>query len=488
MAVPLVLQEDLATSRAYFASLANDESVAYQLGAGELLRTTVEDRGGRIILHATLTSTSTQRNRDVIDVEGPSSAGFLPPLNALAKRLDERATAFSTGDDRALQAFAGAAQAPDAETRVRLLTGATGTDPAFGLAYCLLAETAAQAGAPNVSAVIARASPHRTSFTSLDRARWDALVARFSNAPLAQQASAQSNILQLASHDLDALAALGSIRFLQNDSAAGQRLFTSALQVSPGNLNLRRQLAEGLLETRKFTEAENIFQGLTGDPSILPELAVCILLEGDLARANTVFNKYLALRASNDPLSTLIHSAWLSIAGPLQSAIDLLHNAPMTNPVVRSIAGSQIAVFQLLQGDISAAQKSAAQAVKFDPRPASFASVAALLADAESPPTKWQDRVSASPLSDQPKMTLLAYGFFLHGHFAEAAGEWRQVSEKSGGADLRARAMLAASLDRAGDGAAARKIVVQPFIPDLGDLYAPVCFGEMRRLLGLRTR
>jgi hypothetical protein len=43
--------------------------------------------------------------------------------------------------------------------------------------------------------------------------------------------------------------------------------------------------------------------------------------------------------------------------------------------------------------------------------------------------------------------------------------------------------MLASSLDRAGKLDEARRVRVQPFVPEFGDIYAPISFSEMRRMM-----
>jgi hypothetical protein len=101
-------------------------------------------------------------------------------------------------------------------------------------------------------------------------------------------------------------------------------------------------------------------------------------------------------------------------------------------------------------------------------------------------PEDWRKKVEASPLSPPMKQPILAYGFFLNGHYNEAVAEWRKAYVASEGTDLRVRAMLAASLDRAGQSAEAAKIKVEPFlIRDFADVYGAVAFAEMRRLSGL---
>lgn len=483
-AVPLVLEQDFITSKNVVARMVNGDSGAYQMAAGEVLRTTLESRGGRISIEATLTDVATQRNRQVIRVEGPFSAGLLSPVNALAKRLNDGATNFSTQNERALEIFTAAAETSNLERRIQLLNDAIHADPAFGLAYLALLETRAQAG-QDTRALIATAASQRSSFRPVDRVRFDAMAARLSHAPLTAQEKAASAVLQLAPNQLDALAALGSERFLAGDGLSGERLFRQALELSPGNPNLRQQLALGLLETRRFAEAEKVFVGIDNNPAILPELAVCIFLEGDTNRADIVFNRYLSLRPANDPFSTLFRATWLAISGRTTKAVDSVEAAKFTDSGLGSLALSEAAMWQLMAGDRAAATRTATEAFRLDARPASFAAVALLVTRANEPAAQWRAQVSASALNEQTRQTVLAYGFFLNHDYTEAAQMWQQIVASSGGVELRARAMLAASLADAGRAADAQKVLVEPFVPDFGDLYAAISFNEMRKFLKL---
>ena len=488
LAVALALEQDLVTSRRLVPILAAGESSAYERGANEILRTIVETRNGRIRLQATITDLSTQRNRAVIDVGGPSSEP-LDCVNALAKRIDPQATAFSTRNDRAWQAYTGAAASSSLETRTQMLHSAVAGDPAFGLAYLVWAETLAQAG-QNPAAVLNVAASHRGAFTPLDKVRFDALMARTSHAPLAEQEKTNRAVLELAPNDVDALATLGSVRFIEGNAGDGERLLKHALELSPGNVNIRTQLAEGLFESRRFADAEKIFTGLNNNPSLLPGLALCILLEGDVARANTVFSGYLKQRASaNDPLLFLAEANWIAISKQPTDGVQFLARNNLSQDDFRSLAFSQSAIWQLLDKDSAGAKKSAASALELAkaPVPKLFGTVSVLIADGDEPLTQWRERVGAAPLTDSIKHAVLAYGLFLNARYPEAVEEWQDVVKQSGNADLRARAMLAASLDRAGRAAEAHQLKVEPFTPNLigADQFAVVTFDEMRRILNL---
>ncbi len=487
LGVAVALEQDLVTSRQYAAALATSESGAYQRGATHVLRATIENRNGRLTLSATVTDLATQRVRHAATIAGPSGAGALTPINALAKRIDPQATDFSTASDTAWAAYTEAASSSDPRTREHMLQTAIGDDPSFGLAYLVLAELEGQQG--NAAQVIAEAAKHRDSFTPLDQARFKAIESRTLHAPLPQQAAATEAVLKLAPNDLEAMTTLGSMRFLEGDAQDGERLMKRALQLNPDNATTRDQLAEGLLETRRFAEADKLFTQLAGNRAVQPQLAISVLLAGDLARANSVFSDYLKERAANDPLLFLSEANWIAVSKRPSDAVEFLAKNKFSQNDLRSLALSESAIWRLMGKDSAGARGDAANSAQLAqaPVPKLFAAVAMLVSAADADPTQWRAQVNAAPLPDSIKRAVLAYGFFLNGRFAEAVPEWQNLVVQSGDADLRARAMLAASLDRAGRSADARKIRVQPFAPNLtgADQFAVVTFDEMRRLLNL---
>src|SRR5581483_5940996 len=190
--------------------------------------------------------------------------------------------------------------------------------------------------------------------------------------------------------------------------------------------NIRNQLAQGLVETGRFADAEKILAGLDNNPAVLPELAVCIFLEGDQTRANTTFEKFLSLRPQSDPVTPLFRAAWLALTGHVRDAIRVIesfHDA--------QIGLIQMSIWQLMSGDVMEAKKNAALAAG---KRGSFRTVALLLARGDEPVEKWRDDVNSSGLSAQEKLALLGYGFFLYGHYPEAAQIWQTALQASGGA------------------------------------------------------
>jgi Flp pilus assembly protein TadD len=139
-----------------------------------------------------------------------------------------------------------------------------------------------------------------------------------------------------------------------------------------------------------------------------------------------------------------------------------------------------------MSNDFAGARKTADFAMQSDKQPTAITVVSSLLVSGDLSAEDWRKKVEASPINAAMKQPILAYGFFLNGHYNEAVAEWRKAYEASQGSDLRVRTMLAASLDRAGNKSEAQKIKVEPFlIRDFADVYGAVAFSEMRRLTGL---
>jgi hypothetical protein len=147
-------------------------------------------------------------------------------------------------------------------------------------------------------------------------------------------------------------------------------------------------------------------------------------------------------------------------------------------------------MWRMMDGDFAGARRLAAQAQQLDPRPNSFGNLAAILATADGPPDAFEQRIASSPFAANAdvKQHALGYGFFLGRHYDDAQRVWTAILQQTGGADLHARAMLAASLIQQGKTDQARQINVQPFVPDFGDLYASVSFVELNRDLVIGVR
>jgi tetratricopeptide (TPR) repeat protein len=485
-AVQLVLETDLSTSRDLLPVLANDDSGTYLMRANDVLRTTITQRNDRLYLDAVVTDNSTQKDRRTFELESGNASGILRLLNELAMRLNSGASRFSTNNNRALQAYTKAASSTKPQDRVDALNQAISIDPSFGVAYIALADIEAQTAPQALPSLLRAAAAHEPAFTPFDRVRMNALLAGYSHAPLLKQEAAYRGVLEVAPNDYDALVKAGSLAFLSGDAASGARYLQRALALSPGNPAIQRAFAEGLFEVRRFREAEKLLVGMDNNPAILPQLAICVLMEGDVARANAVADHFFA-SISNPDAKTIFGAVWLKLSGQSTRAINLLRTATVQQPGAQAVAYAELSMWEMMANNFAAARQWAAKAYQADPRPGSIGGLAVLLASADHPADGWERQVNSSFLaSNEPQKQLaLGYGFFLGGHYAEAAEVWSKVLQQSGGTDLRARAMLAGSLTRQGNVDEARRINVQPFVPEFGDLYASLSFFEMNRDLGI---
>lgn len=467
LAVPLVLEQDLAGARDLVPVLIASESGVYASAASETLRVTLEDRGGKIDLEATLAGVSSQRSERRLPARA-TPADLIAACDALARQLDSSATAFGTHSVPALQAFAAGAFSSNTSAKIQRFREAIAADPSFGLAYAALAE----ANKADAAAVLAKGAARRGSFSAADRARFDFVRARLLRSPLPEQAAAGHALVAVTPNDAEAWASLSSVMFLSGQAADGERAMSRALQITPENPNLRLQLATGLIENRQFAQAEKILNGLASNPAALPALAVCVWLEGDQARAASIYDKFL-VSVTNQDAKLLLKSSWQALTGSREQAISSLAGAHLSEPRLAAFAKTQIVVWQLLNRDRTAARNTAAGA----------GPIAELLAAGAGSAEEWRAKVDALPAAitnAEVKKALLRYGYFLCGFYPEAAEAWQEADRESGGADLRARAMLAASLTAAGHADQAKQVRVQPFVPDFSDFFSAVSFSRLR--------
>ena len=483
--VPLVLQQDLMSSQYTSPAMVNDETAAAQVGAQDILRLKLEDRQGKIHIGATVVDAKTQKTTITQDVEASSIGNLIPTLDKLAKELDPTAGEFSTKNVDALKLLTSAGSEQHPQERFEIIKKAVAADPNFGMAYFLLLEMEAQGG-PNVyKDTLAQVNSHMANFPPYERARLQLLQEQLTRAPLKQRTSAVEALHKIAPNDLDALSMIGSLHFLNGDADGGAEALNKAVRLNPGNANLKAQLAEGLVQNKKFADAEKILAGFDKDPTAMAELATVILLEGDVKRASDTADKLIATVQQPD-YQALLRATWSELAGDRAKAVGLVESTKFAQPQALGMAMSEATVWQLMAKDIAGAKKTAELGMKSSPTPNAMTIVSSLLVTGDQTAADWRSKVEASPINPAMKQTILAYGFFLNGHYPEAAKEWRTAYDATEGADLRVRTMLAASLDRAGNTAEAQKIKVMPFlIRDFADVYGAVAFSEMRRLTGL---
>jgi tetratricopeptide (TPR) repeat protein len=460
---------------------APDEAGSAQTGATRVLRTTIENRNGGLHIECTTVDNTTHKVIKVESADASSASVLLPAINTLAKKLDPAAIDFPTRSTAAWQALATAEGSNNPQQRAQFLNQAINQDQNFGLAWVSLMEMIAPNRQTNLKHMIDDAKSHRNAFSPFDRARFDVVMSRLDNAAPSAQIQAAKAALALAPNDLDVLTVLGNNQILNGEDTAGEQSLRRAVSLNPANAGLRFQLARGLMELRKFKDAEVVFNTIEKTPAVYPELATCVLLEGDKTRAAGIAEKFVA-SIQNDDLKPLFRAVWDVMSGDRQKGIDLVLSTKFKTPNLQAIALSEAAVWQLMGGDFDGAQKTSLLLKQAAGPSVALPQIADLLADKTTPSTEWQSKVQSASLPENIRQPVLAYGFFLRGSYDDAVKAWQQVDDASHGSDLHARVMLAASLDRAGK-PNGRRIAVIPFTPEFADLYSAISFTELRRLL-----
>jgi tetratricopeptide (TPR) repeat protein len=468
-AVPLVLGQDLSSSSKLIVTAAENESSVYNSDAAEALRTTVEEAGNSLTLSSTLTEISTQRVKRVLD---DRSNNLIVGLNSLAHAIDSHATAFSTQSAGALRLFINATAAANLNDKVEGLHRAITEDRSFGLAYIALAQVLTAANDESrVKDVLDLGMQNRASFKPSDRARFELLRARLLRAPTNEQIKAAETLGRLSPNAPDALAALSAGLFSLGRVQEASQVMHRAIEINPQDTALKQALVNGLVLNRKFAEAETLLAKMPPDQATVPQMAFCALLRGDSKRANAVFEKFLS-SVSNTDSKAFLSASWLAASGDLGQAISNLGSAKFSDPRLTALSASQLVLWQIMDKQFDAARNSAASA---NP-------VAALLASGAPSADAWVRKVDVAA-DERARISLKGYGLYLFGFYEQAADVWRHVSDQSHGEDVRAQAMLAASLQKAGHTGEASKVRVSPFFPDFNDYYSALSFSALRYVL-----
>ncbi len=486
--VPLVLQQDLMSSQFISPAMVSDESNIAEVGAQDILRIKLEDRQGKIHIGATVVDAKTQKTTATEDLDA-TMATLIPALDKLAKNLDPSAGEFSTKNTDALKLLTAAGSEQHPQERFELLKKATTTDPNFGMAQFFLIQMIASSGQNNFQGPLAEAKTHLANFPPYEKARFQFLASQLERAPLSQRSAAIENLHKVAPNDLDALSMVANLRFLNGDTNAGTEALNKAIQLNPGNANLKVELAEGLVQAKRFADAEKVLAKLDKNPASLVELAQVILLEGDVKRASDTAEKFIAALPNADS-QNLVRATWAQLSGDKSKALTLAETTKFTVPQIQGMALAEATVWQLQDKDLAGARKTADLGMKASAQPTPFTILSSLLVSGDQSADDRRKRVDASQANPAMKQTILAYGFFLNGHYPEAVAEWEKAYDATEGADLRVRAMYASSLDKAGNSAEAQKIKVQPYlmrdVRELADVYGTVAYVEMKRLTGLQ--
>ena len=440
--MPLVLEQDLSTSRHYTAVIARDESSARQSGAALILEF-VADFGpaGRQVL-ITLRDLTSQQN--VSAIRAPIAGSKISSMDAIAKRLDDAAVPFSTRNDGALQMYTEAVRASDPNQKIAQFAAAARQDPAFGLAYLAWLQTLEQQQRPTTDAYV-EAGKYKSSFTALDRAQFDVASKRVSRASVIEQLSAAQVLIGLTPNSPQALQQLAQLQFAAHDA-------TSA--------------------------AHTLAQIMPEPQQVLADQAVCALALRDHVSADQFAGRSLKLlEDSQDPFAPLARGAWLSISQDPAKATSYLQSIPVAaNGDLRAIALAQVSIWQASDKRFDQARVSSADARKLAQSPVAklLALNSVLISTSDGDPQHWSNQVLRSALSDDSKQLLLGYGLLIGGHHGDAAKVWTSLATGRQRSDARTQVMLAAARKE-------RNSALPWFFPNMtgGDQFAFLTYRQM---------
>ncbi len=474
MAAPLVVAQDLSPSPGLIPTVVNSDSDVYRAGARQALRITIQEMGGRVSVDAVITDTATQRDvRTLVSHHlGAGGPDLIGQLNELAKTIDSAATEFSTRSESAFQLFSMGLSTAESQVKAQCMKEAIASDPSFGLAYVVLLQALGGGHHDETDATLKRAEGHRDTFIPLDRARFDVLRGQLSRSSAEDQISASENLLKLAPNEPDALATLALALLRKGRQPDAEKAIGRALAIDAESASLRQSLANGLFENRQFARTEQVLRGIPSAPAILPQIAFCALLEGETKRADQTFDQFLK-SLTNPNSRAFLGASWQAYEGHLDEAIAQLQAARFTDPRLTILSRSQIVLWQLMTKHYQDAKAAAAGATP----------IAALLASGAPSAEAWLQRIDTAA-DERSRDSLKGYGLYLYGFYGPAAEIWKAIYESSGGADLRAQTMLAASLRMAGKADQADKIPAQAFFPNFDDYYSALSFNALRSILG----
>jgi tetratricopeptide (TPR) repeat protein len=515
-ALPLVLLQDLATSKRIVAAIVPDESYARRSSAQRVMRTSVDSRNGKFVLKATVTDLRTQKDVDVYSVESQRGESFIDVCNGLAKKLASDASPFSTHSDAALRDFVGAFTA-QGHKQAEALNHAIGIDPDFGLAYIAFIDAVVRQDRRFAQKLVDQANIHRGKFTPLDSARYNLLIGRLSGAGPKQLADLASAVLAIAPRDIGSMLTLAQMRLADNKTSDAISTLHEALDVDPVNLKARQLLAAAFLNTNRedaaihtleelralrpedqtalrslgelqfsvgrFSDAAKTFQAST-DPAAQLFVAICRLLDGDPSAAQAEFAKYAATR-SGEASFPLSQATWLALTGDRAKAVATLTGSTFTSPDFKSLALTQAAVLKALAHDPGAAAQLAQEAAKLaeQPFPRAYATLAGLMAHAYDSPEQIAAAFASSELDPTGQNIASGYVYYVGAHYDLALLAWQKELSANPG-DVRAQILRSACLYRLNRLDEALKDAPRLLMPALNgqDPFAPFVFGEMLKL------
>lgn len=317
-----VLSYDLAGAPDVYVQAVDSYSNAYGMQAAEVMDAYITQYQGKLELRADIGDLDKRKTKSTLVVSGVDSEGLLPLLNELAKRIANRARAFSTVKQAAFHLYGEALAAQDPDTAVREFDAAASADQRFIAAYLAWAETL---------------------FSRNDRAGGlKVLAAAKANGPDA-----------IDEAEIEYLAASGA-----GDLNDREKALEKLTGLTPANARPFLELAEQQFAGRKFQGAVHNYEAATRlsptNAAIWNELGYAQAQLGNLAAARNSIDNYRALDpTAANPLDSLGEVSFF--LGDFANAAKYFEQAHQRNPAAGGAELFKAAQAHLLAGDLTGA-------------------------------------------------------------------------------------------------------------------------------------
>jgi tetratricopeptide (TPR) repeat protein len=389
-AIASALVYDLAPSRELHAQTVDSTSGAYTNDASEMLEGYFSESSGQLEMTATLENLGKTKTVATFELGGPASAGVLPLVNQLAKRLNAAARPFGTSKEETFRAYGEVLGGTNPEAMANELKTATDADPHFALGYLIWARLLAAEGQREQSVKILQAA-RAANPDAIDAAEIDYVAASIAS-DVDGRAKALETLTRLTPADVNWLRELAGLRLAQRRFQEAARNYEAATRLDgedaelwnqlgyayafeqdlasanralehyeqmlgPENSNALDSLGEVNFFLGDFSEAEKYFleaQEKTGARrgEELVKAAESRLMMGDLAGADGIFEKYLALAKLRQKQGAGFERAqWEFMTGRRKAGMARLEQMiPALTEDEQSLAYSQLSIWKLETG------------------------------------------------------------------------------------------------------------------------------------------
>ncbi|MGA2880233.1 MAG: tetratricopeptide repeat protein [Bryobacteraceae bacterium] len=396
-AAAAVVVYDLAGAKNIFARQVDSLSAAQSMQASHVLEGYFFERNGRIGIRATLEDLGKAKAVETFELDGATSAGFLPLVNELARRLSSDVRMFGTQNQKAFRFYGEALEAKDSQTVERDLEAATEADPGFTAGYVDEAKMLAETGNRQKARQVVQAG-ERARLDPIDRANLE-YVGATAGGDATDRMKALESLTSATPANANIFTELGEMRFARREFKQAAMEYRAAAHLDPNALPIWNQLGyalawakdlsgarEALAQYQKlapgdlnaldsqgevsfflgdFKSAAGYFEKAAArNPAELLKAAEARLMAGDLESADALFLKHLGPGAKLQKSAGYQMAQWEFLTGRRKAGLARMEKlTPELEGDLQSLGLSQLAIWKLEIGDSKAAAELANQAV-----------------------------------------------------------------------------------------------------------------------------